>query len=57
MLEAYSGNRIQTPAFLQFQVTLSAAIQGISAPKSDSWLENQIRIRHSYQSFQHPAFF
>lgn len=54
MLEAYSGNRIQTPAFLRFQVTLEAALQGISAPKSDSWLETQIRTRHSYQSFQHP---
>ncbi|MBC8228406.1 hypothetical protein H8E77_02515 [bacterium] len=54
MLEAYSGHRIQTPAFLRFQVTLSAALQGISAPMSDDWLEEQIRTRHSYQSFQHP---
>lgn len=54
MLEAYSGNRIQTPAFLRFQVTLESALHGISTPTSDSWLENQIRTRHSYQSFQYP---
>lgn len=54
MLEAYSGRRVQTQAFLRFQVTLESALQGISAPASDSWLENQIRTRHSYQSFQHP---
>jgi hypothetical protein len=54
MLEAYSGRRVQTPTFLRFQVTLESALQGISTPKSDSWLENQVRIRHSYQSFQHP---
>ena len=54
MLEAYSGHRIQTPAFLRFQVTLESALQGISAPMSDNWLEDQIRTRHSYQSFQHP---
>ena len=29
MLEVYSGKRPQTPAFLRFQVTMEAALQGI----------------------------
>ena len=43
MLEAYSGHRVQTQAFLRFQVTLDGALQGISAPTSANWLEEQIR--------------
>lgn len=54
MLEAYSGHRVQTQAFLRFQVALGGALQGISAPTSADWLEEQIRTRHGYQSFQHP---
>ena len=54
MLEAYSGHRVQTQAFLRFQVALGGALQGISAPTSADWLEDQITTRHGYQSFQHP---
>jgi len=52
MLEIYHGHRIELPAFLRFQVTLDNIIQGIANPADDSWLENQIRSRHGYQSFQ-----
>ena len=55
MLGAYNGNRAQTEACLRFQVTLGSALQGIFTPTSDSWLEDQIRIRHGYQSFQDPT--
>lgn len=54
MLKAYRGEREHAPAFLRFQLTLESTLQGISAPTSDSWLDDQIRLRHSYQSFQHP---
>ena len=54
MLEAYHGHRGQTEACLMFQVTLASAIQGITMPTTDSWLEEQIRLRHGYLSFQRP---
>ena len=54
MLEIYHGHRIAPPAFLRFQVTLDNIIQGIANPADDSWLEDQIRSRHGYQSFQRP---
>lgn len=37
MLEAYNKKRVQTPAFLRFQVTLDSALKGISAPTSDNY--------------------
>lgn len=52
MLEVYRGNRAETPAFLRFSVSLESVRQGIITPMSDSWLEDEIRTRHSWQSFQ-----
>ena len=52
MLEVYRGNRAQTPAFLRFTISLESALQGISIPTSEDWLDNEIRIRHGWQSFQ-----
>jgi len=54
ILEAYHGRRTQTSACLRFRVTLGSALQGISTPASDGWLEDQITNAHSYQSFQDP---
>jgi len=54
MLKGYHGHRIQTEAFSRFQIALSGALQCISNPTSDDWLEDQIRNRHSFQSFQQP---
>lgn len=54
MLEAYRGERTRTAAFLRFQVTLHSVFQSREPPASDGWLENQIRERHGYQSFQTP---
>jgi hypothetical protein len=52
MLEVYRGTRPDTPAFLQFQISLESVRQAVSAPTSDDWLENEIRERHSWRSFQ-----
>ena len=52
MLEVYRGNRAQTPAFLRFTVSLESVLQGIAAPGDEGWLENEIRARHGWQSFQ-----
>jgi len=52
MLEVYRGNRPETPAFLRFDISLESVRLGIAAPTSDHWLDNEIRIRHSWRSFQ-----
>ena len=54
MLEAYRGERARTPAFLRFQVTLDSVLQVSSDGGSEEWLDQQIRDRHGYQSFQTP---
>ena len=54
MLEAYRGERSRTPAFLRFQVTLEGVLQASSSVGPEEWLEQQIRERHGYQSFQTP---
>lgn len=54
MLESYHGRRAQTEACLRFQVSLGSALQGIAGADSADWLEDQIRDRHSHQSFQNP---
>ena len=52
MLEVYRGTRPETPAFLRFQISLESVRQAVSDPTSDDWLENEIRERHSWRSFQ-----
>jgi hypothetical protein len=52
MLEIYHGNRAKTAAFLRFSISLDSALQGITTPTSDDWLDNEIRVRHGWQSFQ-----
>lgn len=52
MLEIYQGKRPQTPAFLQFSVSLESALQGITTSTDIDWLDNEIRVRHSWRSFQ-----
>jgi RiboL-PSP-HEPN len=54
MLEIYQGQRTQTAAFLQFPITMESALLGISAPLDESWLDDQIKTRHGFQSFQTP---
>lgn len=52
MLECHRGTRGVTPSFLQFSVTLENVRQGLQAPTVDDWLDNEIRTRHGWQSFQ-----
>lgn len=55
MLEIYRGQRPETPAFSRFQISLSSLRQALNeAASNDYLLENEIRQRHSYQSFQRP---
>ena len=52
MLDAYRGNRPRTPAFQRFQVSMSSVEVAISDSHNETWLEQEIISRHSYQSFQ-----
>lgn len=52
MLEVYRGIRPETSAFLRFQISLESVRQVVSTPTSDDWLENEIRERHGWRSFQ-----
>lgn len=55
MLEIFDGRRNPTESFLRFQVSM-VTLQQISSSVSSSriLLENEIREKHSYLSFQHP---
>ena len=52
MLEVYRGTRPETSAFLRFQISLEGVHQVVSAPTNDNWLDNEIRERHGWRSFQ-----
>jgi RiboL-PSP-HEPN len=55
MLEIHRGQRPEPPAFSGFQISLGNARAGINTGQNiDSWLEDEIRQRHSYKSFQQP---
>lgn len=54
MLEVYSSVRPQTSAFLRFQVTMEAAMMGITRTGNGDWFDDEIKDRHGYLAFQHP---
>lgn len=54
MLEVYNQARPPTGAFLNFQITMGAAMTAVKGPNADTWLDIEIRERHGHLSFQHP---
>ncbi|MGD1717799.1 HEPN domain-containing protein [Dapis sp. BLCC M172] len=55
MLEIHQGLRTEPPAFSRFQISLGIAREGLkNSPDFASYLEDEIRQRHSYKSFQQP---
>jgi len=55
MLEIHRGLRPEPPGFSEFQISRGNARAGINAGQNiDSSLEDEIRQRHSYKSFQKP---
>ncbi|WP_210407418.1 hypothetical protein [Hydrocoleum sp. CS-953] len=55
MLEIHRGLRTEPPAFSRFQISLGTAREGLKNPPDfASYLEDEIRQRHSYKSFQQP---
>lgn len=54
MLEIYRGNRAHALLWLKFEVSLRGALQIRMSPNDESWLDNEIRERHSWQAFEQP---
>ena len=52
MLAAYKSDRERTQAFLRFEISLANVFRGIADPANEGWLEQEIRNRHGYRSFQ-----
>ena len=54
MIEVFNGTRLSTSAFLRFQVSIDAAMQGLKISGGSSWFEGEIREKHGYLPFQQP---
>lgn len=54
MLDAYRGNRPRTRSFLAFQVSLGRVLDVLDAGNGEQWLDDEIRTRNGYRSFQTP---
>jgi len=52
MIESYRGTRQKTQQFLDFQVSLSSALAAVSG--GEAWIDNEVRVRNGYRSFQTP---
>jgi hypothetical protein len=53
MLETARGHRPPTGAYLRFQVSLRGVAEGSQSGGLD-WLDQEIRARHGWQTFQDP---
>jgi RiboL-PSP-HEPN len=51
-LEVFSGKRARTAAFDRARVSLEGVLEGLKNPGSASWLDEEIRQDHGWQSFQ-----
>ena len=54
MLDSYRGSRLRTKSFLTFQVSLGGMLDGPDSANGEQWLDDQIRTRNGYRSFQTP---
>lgn len=54
MLECWSGQRTSTNAFDRFPLPISIAAQLSNSATAYQSIENEIRSKHSFLSFQHP---
>jgi hypothetical protein len=55
MLAIAAGTRPQTPAYLRFSVSLESVALYAGSPHASQWLEDEIRERHGWVSFQDPV--
>jgi hypothetical protein len=54
MLESWRGNRPKISSFLHFSISLDSASKVLLNQPDEQWLDDEIRERHKWQSFQNP---
>jgi hypothetical protein len=54
MLQIFNGHRASTPAFLRYDICLDSVLQAVGPRSTTAWLDEEIRTRHGYLSFQQP---
>ena len=54
ILEIYQGKRDGTIQSLKFMVSLGSVRQCLIDPSNMTWLDDEVREHHSWQSFEHP---
>src|SRR6185437_6090567 len=54
MLEVHKGTRQPTSSFRRFRISMESLQAALASPNDHEWLDNEIRIQHSWKSFQHP---
>ena len=52
MLEISQGLRQASPAFDRFTISMNSVRQALTLPTNYDWLDNEIRLQHSWKSFQ-----
>jgi|GEM_PF-6315446 len=52
--EIYQGKRDGTIQSLKFMVSLGSVRQCLIDPSNMTWLDDEVREHHSWQSFEHP---
>jgi len=54
MINEFNGQRPKTDSYLRFQLSMDSLHQGLIGTSPEIWLDDAIRVRHSWQSFQDP---
>jgi hypothetical protein len=52
--ESHVGQRTRTDAFSRFNVSMASVYEGLADPTQTGWLDDAVRERLGWQSFQHP---
>lgn len=54
MIEIARGARSTTPAFLAFEISMSAALQVARGDPPELWMDQEVQRQHGHLSFQQP---
>jgi len=54
MLEIFQSTRPRTDAFGRFPISMDNVLLVVATPGNTQWLEDEIRNKHGWLSFQHP---
>lgn len=54
MINTLLGLRPPAPRFLKFSIPMEKVLAATKDPSSATWLDEEVRFRHGFQSFQNP---